>query len=319
MNHAHLTPPQRYQIEQRFAAGQSRQHIALAIGVHRATIYRELSRGSVGGVYEAQQAQRRARWRQAKSAANHPMKPKRVWQRCARLLRRQWTPEEIAGRLRAEGLGPSDQVSAQALYDWLRRTASPLVKHLRRYRALPPWRPSQGGLPAHRPRIRQRPIEVRQRLCIGHWEGDTIVGRNPSQCLVTLVERKSLFLRLSTVQPKQAQFVARALRVKLRQFRADTLTLDNGSEFAQYATLTEHLGTQVYFADPGKPRQRARNEYTNGLIRQYIPKGTRLDRLSPTTIRRIEHRLNHRPRKSLGYKTPHEVFFNLPLIPFPYH
>ena len=115
--------------------------------------------------------------------------------------------------------------------------------------------------------------------------------------------------------PKTAQDVAQAINRALGGLAAYTLTLDNGSEFAQYAKITRTLGTDVYFADPGRPGQRARNENTNGLIRQYIPKRAKLEQLPIRQIRMIEYRLNHRPRKSLGYKTPHEVFFNLPITP----
>ena len=150
---------------------------------------------------------------------------------------------------------------------------------------------------------------------MGHWEGDTVRGRSGHTCLVTLVERNSLYTRLSAVIPKTAQDVAQAINRALGGLAAYTLTLDNGSEFAQYAKITRTLGTDVYFADPGRPGQRARNENTNGLIRQYIPKRAKLEQLPIRQIRMIEYRLNHRPRKSLGYKTPHEVFFNLPITP----
>jgi IS30 family transposase len=156
-------------------------------------------------------------------------------------------------------------------------------------------------MPKNRPSIRKRPKEVLKREQTGHWEGDTVMGRSRQECLVTLVERKSLYTRISPTLPKQSKIVAQYIRQTLTSLSALTLTLDNGTEFAAY----KDMGIAVFFADPGKPRQRSRNENTNGLIRQYVPKGARLSTFSPAKIRFIEERLNHRPRKTLGYKTPH--------------
>ena len=312
MTYAHLNLAQRYQIQRRLAAVQPVAVISRALGVHRSTVYRELQRGHRRADYQAEHAQQRAQQRRAASAANHPTKPASLWHEVRRLLRQRWSPEQIAGRGIREG---AHAVSFQAIYTWLTRTGSALLSRLRHYRALSPWRPSSGGLPKTRPSIRQRPREVHQRHTLGHWEGDTLMGRSRRACLVTLVERKSLYTRLSSVLPKAATHVAHAICRALNGLNAQTLTLDNGSEFARYETITHTLGTHVYFADPGRPGQRARNENTNGLIRQYLPKGVRLDQVSPRQIRMIEYRLNHRPRKSLGFKTPHEVFFNLPISP----
>ena len=315
MTYAHLNLAQRYQIQRRLAAVQPVAVISRALGVHRSTVYRELQRGRRGAPYQAELAQQRARRRRAASAANHATKPASLWHEVRRLLRQRWSPEQIAGRRVREGAHADHAVSYQAIYNWLARTGSALLSRLRHYRALSPWRTSSGGLPKTRSSIRQRPKDVHHRHTLGHWEGDTLMGRSRRACLVTLVERKSLYTRLSAVLPKTAHHVAHAISRALNGLTAHTLTLDNGSEFAQYASITHTLGTHVYFADPGRPGQRARNENTNGLIRQYIPKGARLDQVSPRQIRMIEYRLNHRPRKSLGFKTPHEVFFNLPITP----
>ena len=313
MTYAHLNLSQRYQIQTRLAAAQAVAVIAHALGVHRSTVYRELQRGRRGAPYQAELAQQRARQRRVASAANHPTKPATLWHEVRRLLRQRWSPEQIAGRRVREGAHADRAVSYQAIYDWLTRTGSALLTRLRHYRAFAPWRPSSGGLPQSRPSIRQRPRDVLQRHTLGHWEGDTLMGRSRRACVVTLVERKSLYTRLSAVLPKTAYHVAQAISRALNGLKAHTLTLDNGSEFARYETITHALGTRIFFADPGRPGQRARNENINGLIRQYIPKGARLDRVSTRQIRMIEYRLNHRPRKSLGFKTPHEVFFNLPI------
>ncbi|MRS13281.1 MAG: IS30 family transposase [Actinobacteria bacterium] len=312
MKFTHLNEEQRYQIEARLASGKTAAQIAVALGVHRSTIYRELARGYVRGRYEAATAQVRAHRRRAKSAANHPTKAGSVWTTVRACLRQEWSPQQISGRLRLTETGPGAvAVSHQAIYDWLRREKVGLRSRLRHHCPQDPWRVSSGGLPAGRPSIRKRPPEVKAREQAGHWEGDTIRGRSAHHCLVTLVERKSLYTRLSRPLRKQATTVAKAVRHALGSLPALSLTLDNGSEFAAYTAM----GLPVFFADPGRPRQRARNENTNGLIRQYIPKNARLAMISAQRIRRIEQRLNNRPRKTLGYRTPREVLFNLPPTP----
>ena len=312
MKFTHLNQKHRYQIEARLALGQSKGVIARALGVHHSTIYRECARGSRNGRYCAEKAHSGALKRRTISAANHPTKPSSLWRLARQCLLQDWSPDEIDGRLRLTR--ETHQVSAQGIYDWLDRHARPetLISHLRRYRAQPPWRESSGGMPKNRPSIRQRPKTALLRLELGHWEGDTLRGKTPAHCLLTLVERRSLYTCLSEPLFKRAEVIAQAVQSALRSLPALSLTLDNGTEFAAYKTM----GLPVFFADPGKPRQRARNENTNGLIRQYVSRKTRLTTLSSHRIKQIEDRLNHRPRKSLGYLTPHEVLFNLPPTPF---
>ena len=310
MSFTHLSPAQRYQIERQLAEGKRVAIIARYLGIHRSTVYREQERGLVRGCYCAKTSHQRVLKRRAISAANHRTHSPERWQAVSELLKLEWSPQEISGRYELEAAGVR-AVCAQAIYNWLARTRSLLCKQLRHYRTPSPWRQSGGGMPKNRPSIRKRPKEVLKREQTGHWEGDTIMGRSRQECLVTLVERKSLYTRISPTLPKQSEIVAQYIRQTLTDLSARTLTLDNGTEFAAY----KNMGVAVFFADPGKPRQRSRNENTNGLIRQYIPKGTRLSTISPAKIRHIEERLNHRPRKTLGYKTPHEVLFNLPTTP----
>jgi IS30 family transposase len=310
MSFTHLTPAQRYQIERQRAEGKSLAIIARYLGIHRSTVYREQGRGFVRGRYCAKTSHQRALKRRAISAANHRTHSPELWRGVSDLLKLEWSPQEISGRYKLDAAGVQ-VVSTQAIYNWLARTRSLLCKQLRHYRTPSPWRQGGGGMPKNRPSIRKRPKEVLKREQTGHWEGDTVMGRSRQECLVTLVERKSLYTRISPTLPKQSDVVAQYIRQTLTDLSARTLTLDNGTEFAAY----EDMGIAVFFADPGRPRQRSRNENTNGLIRQYVPKGARLSTFSPTKIQRIEERLNHRPRKTLGYKTPHEVLFNLPPTP----
>ena len=306
MSFTHLTPGQRYQIERQRAEGKSAEIIARYLGIHRSTVYREQERGLVLGRYCAKTSHQRALKRRAISAANHRTHSPELWRGVSELLKLEWSPQEISGRYKLDAAGVQ-VVSTQTIYNWLARTHSLLCKQLRHYRTPSPWRQSGGGMPKNRPSIRKRPKEVLKREQIGHWEGDTVMGRSRQECLVTLVERKSLYTRISPTLPKQSEIVAQYIRETLTSLSARTLTLDNGTEFAAY----KDMGIDVFFADPGKPRQRSRNENTNGLIRQYVPKGARLSAFSPAKIHLVEERLNHRPRKTLGYKTPHEVFFNL--------
>lgn len=312
MKFTHLNRDQRYQIEWRLASGHSKRVIALALGIHVSTIYRECARGDWKGRYCAEKAHAGALKRRAISAANHPVKPDSLWALTRRCLRQDWSPEQIDGRLGV--LQEPVRVSAQGIYDWLDRHSRPesLMTHLRRERAQTPWRESHGGMPRNRPSIRKRPNAAMDRREAGHWEGDTVRGKTAHHCLVTLVERKSLYSVLSGPLRKCSDVVAKAVRIALRDLPALSLTLDNGTEFAAFASM----GLPVFFADPGKPRQRARNENTNGLIRQYVSRKTRLTTLSDSKIKTIQDRLNHRPRKSLGFLTPHEVLFNLPPTPF---
>lgn len=306
----------RYLIEKRLQSSQRICVIATAIGVHRSTLYRELKRGSVNGRYDAAIAQQRADRRRATSTANHPQKTAALWRAVGHSLRQDHSPEQFAGRLRAAGGLSGEQVSTQAIYNWLKRTKSSAVTHLRRYHKTQRWCARRGGLDKGRPRIKDRPKSVETRRDKRHWEGDTISGARGSTFVVaTLIERKSLFTRLSPAVVKKATKVTEAIAAALAGTKARTLTVDNGSEFADYARLTEMTGTKVYFADPGQPRQRARNENNNGLIRQYLPKSSSLKKVTRAKSRWIENRLNDRPRKTLGYKTPREVFFNLKPTP----
>ncbi|MCX7218028.1 MAG: IS30 family transposase [Burkholderiales bacterium] len=307
MEFTHLKAKQRSQIERLLASKTSVSEIATAVGVDRSTIYREIKRGKVNQKYNALASNERTLKRIAKSAANHPTKPKEIWPLVRHLLNQEWSPDEISARLRIAGSEENWSISHQTIYNWIRRTKSALNKKLRRYQLAKVWKPAKSSYPAGRKSIRQRPKDALAREIAGHWEGDTIRGQSHHHCLLTLVERKSLYTKISPVLQKTAITVAAAVGKELNGLPALSLTLDNGCEFAHF----KDMGLPVFFADPGRPRQRSRNENTNGLIRQYIPKRMRLKTLSRARIQHIEDRLNHRPRKTLGYKTPHEVLFNL--------
>ncbi|MDO9191474.1 MAG: IS30 family transposase [Undibacterium sp.] len=307
MKFSHINAKQRYQIERLLAENKSVKAIAIAVGVNRSTVYREIKRGKVNQKYDALASNERTLKRSARSAANHPTKPKEIWPLIRYLLNLEWSLDEISARLALAGSDENWSISHQTIYNWIKRTKSALHKKLRHFQLAKVWKSARSSYPAGRQSIRQRPKEVLARTIAGHWEGDTIRGRTEQHCLLTLVERKSLYTKISPVLQKRADLVAAAVGRELNGLPALSLTLDNGSEFAHFKSM----GLPVFFADPGRPRQRSRNENTNGLIRQYIPKRMSLKNLSNRQIQHIEDRLNHRPRKTLGYKTPHEVLFNL--------
>ena len=230
-----------------------------------------------------------------------------------RYLRRDWSPEQIYGVCVLSGTAC---VSIERIYQHVwndKRNQGRLYTHLRsghrKRRKRYGIRNTRGIIPHRRP-ISLRPEVVECRKQFGHWEADTMIGKNHQQALVTIVERKSRFTRIQHVRRKTSRLVANAC-INLLCADKDcvrTITTDNGKEFAEHQRLETDLNTTVYFADPYSAWQRGTNENTNGLIRQYIPKSRPLHTLTTQEIRRIEHKLNNRPRKVLGYKTPNEVF-----------
>lgn len=310
MKHAHLTQKRRYQIEALLAQGVAVDLIALKIGFHRATIYREIKRsGGSKERYCACEAQEAALRRARRSAANHPTKPQSTWQQIRELLRRDWSPEQVRGWLLRSG---HSAASVPAIYAHIRRTEGELKEHLRYARRRRPWGQHRGVIPRGRLSIRQRPKEAALRNTQGHWEGDTLMGRRSStHKLLVLTERASRYLVLK--RPAQDNLM-RSVIQGLRELPLKTLTFDNGAEFSRFQRVTDALGIPVYFADPGRPGQRGTCENTIGLVRQYIPKGTSGKYLSRAQIQRIADKLNHRPRKCLAFRTPHEVLFGKPPV-----
>jgi IS30 family transposase len=167
----------------------------------------------------------------------------------------------------------------------------------------------RGQIPNRRP-ISERRSHIEDRKQVGHWDGDTVIGAAHKQAIVTLVERKNGFAVLAKVPNKSADLVGRAIEAKLKPLnsRVKTLTVDNGKEFADHQAIDQALGIQTYFADPYCSWQRGSNANFYGLLRQYIPKKRRMEAVTDEELTMIENRLNHRPRRRLGFETPHEVF-----------
>lgn len=318
MDYTHLTYEQRYHIDRGRRMNLPVRAIALKIGVHPSTVYREIKRGcDAGEVYRAVPADERARMRARSSAANHPTKPAALWDLIGQWIAEQHAPDQAAGRLALIGI--DIPVSVAASYAFIRRderTRGNLHTQLRRAYKRRLCRVRAGGMPRNRPSIRHRPLIIHQRLGPGHWEIDTMRGSHgDGRCVLVAVERFSRKVCLAVLSEPTAEETARVLVQMLCDYTVLSMTFDNGSEFAQYAKACEQLQAQAYFAEPGRPQQRGTCENTIGLIRQYLPKYTSLAKLTYDKLQWIEHQLDHRPRKCLGYLTPHEVLFNLKPTP----
>jgi len=237
-----------------------------------------------------------------------------VWQHVEALLREQWSPEQVAGRIAME---QGISISHGWIYKYIyadRRSGGDLHKSLRcqkarrkRYGTY-----SRRGTIPNQVSIDERPAIVDSKRRFGDWEGDTVIGKGHRGALVTLVERKSLYTVIQSVPRKTAKAVRDAVVDGLSPYIdwVHTITYDNGREFADHEGMARDLDARIYFAHPYASWERGLNENTNGLIRQYFPKHRDLTTVTKHEIEQAMDKLNHRPRKSLGYRTPYEVFFN---------
>lgn len=308
-----LTREQRYQTAALLESGHNQSEVARYLGVHKSTISRELRRNGATRGYLPRHAHLLALARRRDKARCRLTD--RHWTEIHRLIRLDWSPQQIAERTRSEG---ALRVSPEWIYQDLRRDqrqGGDLFRHLRcqkvRRKRYGRARRVRGAM-AGRVGIAARPDIVASRQRLGDWEGDTLAGCRWRTGVLTLVERKSRYTQLARLASKSAPTTAAAVTRRLRPLAAHvhSLTVDNGQEFARHQVITKQLKTPVYFADPYAPWQRGTVENVNGLLRQYFPKTLDFTTITPGGLRQAEHRLNHRPRKCLGYRTPHEVFFN---------
>ena len=237
-----------------------------------------------------------------------------MWAQVELLLQMDWSPQQISGRLKVE---EGSSVSHEYIYQYIyadKRSGGELYRHLRcqkkrrkRYGSYD----RRGRIP-NQVSIEERPEIVGERGRVGDWEGDTVIGKNHKGALVTLVERKSLYTIIDAVARRTAAAVHRAIVSGLASHKGKlhTLTYDNGKEMTEHEQITEELGIKVYFAHPYSSWERGLNENTNGFIRQYFPKDRELIGVTREEVEKAMERLNHRPRKTLGFRTPYEVFFS---------
>jgi IS30 family transposase len=304
MNYTHLAHEERYQIYALKKAGHDQKSIAKVLGRHPATISRELGRNSGSRGYRPKQAQRLSEERRA---VNARCIDEFTWQLVDEKLQEQWSPDQISGHV---------LVSHETIYQHIyadKAAGGLLWKHLRcqKKRRKRYGKAERRGQIPNRQSIEKRPAEVDERRTVGHWEADTIIGRNHKQALVSVVERKSGVVRLRKVRRRTAELVGLAMVEMLKPYGAwvDSITADNGKEFAGHETIGKSLGADFYFAHPYCSWERGTNENTNGLVRQYFPKGMDFRAITDEEVQAVEDRLNNRPRKRHGYLTPNQVFF----------
>ena len=309
----HLTLEEREVVAQMRSSGSSQTEIARRLDRAGSTICRELQRNRSRNGYWAVAAQKKADRRRCQRPLVRKLQRPAVRRYVQERLRQRWSPDQIA--LRSRDDFPRDrrgQVSPQTIYDWIAAQEA-AGKHWRRYLRSSGWkRPERrkcGRIPACAS-IEGRPPVVDRRGRYGDWEGDTVVGARRRGGAVTLVDRKSGYLLLGRVGNLQAATVRQAMAELYRTTPPalrKTLTLDNGKEFAEHQQLETEACLKIYFAKPYCAWQRGSNENTNGLIRQFFPKGTDLARIPQYRFIKVQNLLNNRPRKRLGYRTPLEV------------
>jgi len=324
MSYAHLTESEREELSRGLAIGEPLRGIARRLGRDPGTLSREFRRNGTGFLsgYRAHTAHRRAEKR-----ARLPRRSRMLftdgalWAEVVVGLRKEWSPEEISLRLRREY--PSDmtkRVSPETIYATLyvlpRGTIrQELLSHLRRRHRKRRKRGQllhdrRGQIP-HMVSIHERPAEVENRQIPGHWEGDVLVGRYAQSVLGVLVERTTRLTLLAKPRSRDASDVRSAFVRAFRKVPSDlrkTLTYDRGKEMTEHETLAAQTDIRVFFCDPRAPYQRGTNENTNGLLRQYFPKGTDFSAVTAHDLRFVMDRLNTRPRKVLDFQTPSEVW-----------
>ena len=315
MSYHQITQEERYTLSCLRRGGLCPAEIAVVLGRHRSTITRELQRNRTrsDGSYRPELAEIYMRGRRSRARRNQRFSGA-DWALVRKWLQAKWSPEQIAGRLRRTG---QLAISHETIYRCIwadKRAGGTLYRHLRGARKQRRKRygryDSRGRLAGKRP-ITARPAAAERRTAVGHWEADTMLGAGQSgPCVLTLVDRKTGYLALGKLRRRTTAEVNRRARHLLRQQpqTVRTITADNGTEFYGYAALEHQTGVRFYFATPHHAWERGTNENTNGLLRQYLPKGQTMQHLTQHDCNRLAAQLNRRPRKRLGYRTPEECY-----------
>jgi transposase, IS30 family len=306
----HVTQEQRSQIYALKAILTPQNKIAEIIGVDPSTVCRELKRNTGQRGYRFNQADKMSHERRSKIS----QAPKKMNSELISLIEEKleldWSPEQIAGRLKNEGCS----ISYESIYRYIRedkKSGGELYKKLRRkgkkYNKRVSGKAGRGCIP-NRVDIENRPAIVEEKSRIGDWEGDTIIGAEHQGAVISYVDRSSKFTILSKVTNKTAELV---LHASLEQFQAHglpvlTITYDNGKEFSNHEKIAKALNAECYFAKPYHSWERGLNEHTNGLVRQYLPKKMSFKDVTNEQLQSIAEKLNHRPRRCLNYLTPFE-------------
>lgn len=316
MGYKHLTEEERDQIDDCLREGLLQSDIAKKLKRSKSTLSRELIRNKGKRGWRPKQSDRMAKEKLSKRGSlNVKRASEAAWEYAKKRIKEdQWSPEQISGRLKLDGM---ETISHETIYQKIledKKAGGTLYKNLRckkkRRKRYGTAKTSRGRIP-NRVDIENRPAIVEDRKRIGDWEGDTIIGSyNGGAVIASMVERTSRFTKLAKAQNKTTEAVINSINKVMQPLSAFVLTttLDNGKEFSNHAALTQTLMTSVYFAKPYHSWERGLNENTNGLVRQYFPKRMSFDSISEEELYVVERKINNRPRKCLGYKTPFEVF-----------
>lgn len=313
MSYQQITSGERYIISALRKQGRNPSQIAEFLGRHRTTISREIERNSSKtGCYRPSKAQEKTNGRRSRSRRNMQFTVTQM-NKVIRLLKKDWSPEQISWVLALTG---DLYISHETIYKYVwadKASGGNLYRHLRgsqkrrrkRYRSYD----SRGQLAGKR-NISERPQSVENRSTIGHLEGDTVMGGQDQHCILTLVDRKSGYLLIGKLKNRTKKEVVRCMSrlINKQHRRVKTITVDNGTEFHAYKDIEKATGSTFYFANPYHSWERGTNENTNGLIRQYLPKRQSMEHLTQSDCDRIAKKLNTRPRKRLGFKTPEECY-----------
>jgi transposase, IS30 family len=325
-NYKRLNGLEREEISRMLSQGYSFSDIARALNRKVSTISREVNAGGCNRqTYRAVKAQNRARRNAAKrKAGKHRLNDElKLWKYIRKKLKKKWSPRQIAEELEIDyPLDMTMRISPEAIYTYiyvlprgsLKKELTNCLRqnHKRRHkqaRGIKIERNIENMLS-----IEERPKEVEERTIPGHWEGDLIIGKNNRSALGTLVERTSRTTILIQVKSREAEVVAKAFAKevkKLPQQMKLSMTYDQGREMARHKLFTDITGVRVYFAHPRSPWERGTNENTNGLIRQFFPKGTDFNKVSRYEVKKVQDLLNGRPRQALDFQKPFQVFNQL--------
>ena len=314
MGYRQLTQDERYAMARLLRLGYSYRGIAQVLDRSASTISRERRRNAThyDGAYRAEKAQEYALGRRRRTRKGSQFS-EQEWAEVAELLERKWSPEQIVGRRQ---LLRKPSMSKESIYRYVRRQRREGGQLWRQLRIVSKFGRKRRGSPATRGRlvgkrhISERPAVVQRRRQIGHWEGDTVMGADQRHCVLTLVERVTGYLVMKKLIARSKEQAANALAKAIKQMQGlvRTITLDNGTEFHDYERVEKTSGVKFYFATPYHSWERGTNENTNGLIRQYLPKGMCMRHISQADCDRIAAQLNDRPRQRLGFRTPSEAF-----------
>jgi len=314
-NYTHISVEQRIKIEALFKAGHKASFIAKQLGIHRSSIYRELKRNQTKtGKYNAVFAQELSEEQKERFSHNRSFTFSMEKFIIEKLSKEQWSPEQIWGYCKENNI---DMVSHESIYKFVYQDKDKgglLYKNLRvaskKYRKRYGAGKGKRCIIKDKVSIDERPECINNKQRVGDWEIDTIVGKDNKGAIVTIAERATAFVLIAKLNGKNAQELAEAVVKLMIPFKELVLSItsDNGTEFAMHKYISKRLDALFYFAHPYSSWERGLNEYTNRLIRQYIPKKTDFKNINNLNINKITMKLNRRPRKNLNYNTPGKVF-----------